>query len=85
MDVQRTSGAWVGAIKYQSVSCDGAELKGPDPTKLQEEIGLAKNKGPLSSVIPFSGHSAGHGCGQKTKQVKESSSLRAKLLRAGSA
>lgn len=51
----------------ERVSCDGAELKGPDLTKLQQEIGLAKNKGPLSSVIPFSGHNAGHGCGQKTK------------------
>lgn len=51
----------------ESVSCDGAELKGPDPIKLQQEIGLAKNKGPLSSVIPSSGHNAGHGCGQKAK------------------
>lgn len=49
----------------ESMSCDGAELKGPAPTKLQQEIGLAKNKGPSSSVIPFSGHNTGHGCGQK--------------------
>lgn len=47
------------------VSSDGAELKRPCPTKLQEEIGLAKNKGPLSSVIPSSGHNAGHGCVKK--------------------
>lgn len=49
----------------ESVSCDGAELKGPAPTKLQQEIGLVKNKGPSSSVIPSSGHNAGHTCGQK--------------------
>lgn len=52
----------------ESVSCGGAELKGAALTKLQQEIGLAKNKGPSSSVIPSSGHNADHGCGQKKKK-----------------